>query len=98
MGSLLLGRSCFSEAFNKVWKTQLIHHTNKGPSPKKAAEQKPPTPSTAGQHRLRANRATNMDLQAMKNIWAPSDPSLAARAALWTGASTFSGMAAFFDL
>jgi hypothetical protein len=40
-----------------------------------------------------------MDLQAMKNIWALSDPRLAARAALWTGASTFSGnMAAFFDL
>jgi hypothetical protein len=40
-----------------------------------------------------------MDVQAMKNLWALSDSRLAARAALWTGASTFSGsMAAFFDL
>jgi hypothetical protein len=101
MGSLLSGSSFFLEAFNKAWKSQLMHHTNKGSSPKNGSR----TEAThakqikAGQHRLRANRANNMDLQAMKNIWALSDPRLAARAALWTGASTFSGnMAALFDL
>jgi hypothetical protein len=33
-GSLLSGSSFFLEAFNKVWKSQLMHHTNNGSSPK----------------------------------------------------------------
>jgi hypothetical protein len=101
MGSLMPGSSFFLEAFNKVWKSQLMHHTSNGSTPKNGSstEATHAKQSKAGQHRLRANRANNMDLQAMKNIWALSDPRLAARAALWTGASTFSGnMAAFFDL
>jgi hypothetical protein len=101
MGSLLSGSSFFLEALNKVWKSQLMHHTNNDSSPKNrsSTEATHAKQIKAGQHRLRANRADSMDLQAMKNIWALSDPRLAAKAALWTGASTFSGyMATFFDL
>jgi hypothetical protein len=101
MGSLLSGSSFFLEAFNKAWKSQLMHHTNSGFSLKNGSstEATHAKQSKAGQHRFRENRANNMDLQAMKNIWALSDPRLADRAALRTGASTFSGnMAAFIDL
>jgi hypothetical protein len=54
MGSLLSGSSFLLEAFNKVWKNQLTHHTNNGSGPKDGSS----TDTThskqgkAGQHRF----------------------------------------------
>jgi hypothetical protein len=81
-GSLLDGSSWFLEAYNKVWKQQIMRHSNGGGGKVKesgvAAEV-----SESGRHRLLAERAAREDLSALKALWACSHPDIRAYAAKW---------------
>jgi hypothetical protein len=83
-GTLLDGSSWFLEAYNKVWKHQLLSHSNEGggvhaESGVAANERK----SEAGRARLQAERSAREDLIALKARWACSHPRIRNYAAAW---------------
>jgi hypothetical protein len=83
-GSLLDGSSWFLEAYNKVWKHQLLHHSNGGGGRAKKSEgEAPDKQSEAGRHRQLAERAAREDMSALKAMWACSDPEIRNHAAKW---------------
>jgi hypothetical protein len=83
-GSLLDGRSWLLGAYNKVWKHQLLHHSNSGGGRANKSEgDAPDKQSEAGRHRQLAERAAREDLSALKAIWAYSDPKIRKYAAKW---------------
>jgi hypothetical protein len=74
-GSLLDGSSWFLEAYNKVWKNQLLRHSNGGGGKAKDSQVAPHEKrSEAGLARLRAEQRSRQDKQALRAVWACSHP------------------------
>lgn len=82
-GSLLDGSSWFLEAFNKVWKHQLLHHTNFGGGAKPEAGDPRDRRREKGRAKHVAWMAARMDRTALASLWTLTDPRVAARATQW---------------
>jgi hypothetical protein len=87
-GSLLDGSSWFWEAYNKVWKHQLLYQSNSGGGVNKdlkvAVHEKR---SETGSARLQVEQGSREDLTALKAMWACSHPEVCDYAAQWAPGS-----------
>jgi hypothetical protein len=95
-GTLLDGSSWFLEAFNKVWKNQLLFHTNRGGGRKTAAQKENAglaKQSAAGRERYNAEKNNKADRQALTTLWIATLPQYRSAAAAWrkSGVQTFAG-------
>jgi hypothetical protein len=83
-GSLLDGSSWFLEAYNKLWKHQLLYHSNSGGRVNKdstvAVHEKQ---SEKGRARLLAEQGAREDLTALKAMLASSHPEVRDYAVQW---------------
>jgi hypothetical protein len=83
-GSLLDGSSWFLEAYNKLWKHQLLYHSNSGGGVNKdstvAVNEKR---SEKGCARLQAEQGAREALTALKAMWACSHPEVRDYAVQW---------------
>jgi hypothetical protein len=85
-GSLLDGRSWFLEAYNKVWKQQLVRHSNGGGGNATTPFEEPDNKqSEAGRARQRANSAAKEEISTLKAMWSCSHPHVRHFAAKWGG-------------
>jgi hypothetical protein len=83
-GTLIDGSSWFLEALNKVWKSELLYHTNNGGGKKRDAElDKAGKHSKEGQSYNRALRWNTMDEQALRSVWVKTMPQLSAVVDAW---------------
>jgi hypothetical protein len=74
-GSLLDGSSWFLEAYNKVWKQQLMRHSNRGGGKATTKfEELNDKQSEAERARQQANSAAKEDLFTLKVVWSCSHP------------------------
>jgi hypothetical protein len=95
-GTLLDGSSWFLEAFNKVWKNQLLFHTNRGGGRKTAAQKENAElakQSAARRERYNAEKNNKADRQALTTPWIATLPQYRSAAAAWrkSGVHTFAG-------
>lgn len=93
-GTLLDGSSWFLEAFNKVWKNQLLFHTNRGGGRKTAEQQEIAElakQSEAGRVHYNAEKNNKADRQALSTLWISTLPNFRSSAAAWRkpGVPTF---------
>jgi hypothetical protein len=86
-GSLLDGSSWFLEAFNKVWKHQLLNHTNCGGGTKPETADildRRSKEGTAYIYSLYVScMAARMDKTSLASLWTLTDPRVAAHATKW---------------
>jgi hypothetical protein len=82
-GSLLDGSSWFLEAFNKVWKHQLLNHTNFGGGTKPETADILDRRSEEGRASYVACMAARMDRTSLASLWTLTDPRVAAHATKW---------------
>jgi hypothetical protein len=81
--SLLDGRSLFLEAFNRVWKHQLLKHTNFGGGIKPETADIVERRSEEGRATYVACMAARMDRTSLASLWTLTDPRVAAHATKW---------------
>jgi hypothetical protein len=82
-GSLLDGSSWFLEAFNKVWKHQLLNHTNFGGGTKPETGDIVDRRSKERRANYVACMAVRMDRTSLASLWTLTDPRVAAHAIKW---------------
>jgi hypothetical protein len=82
-GSLLDGSWWFLEAFNKVWKRQLLNHQNFGGGTKPERADIVDRRGEEGQANYVACMAARMDRTSLASLWTLTDPRVTARATKW---------------
>jgi hypothetical protein len=83
-GALIDGNSRFLEALHRVWKSELLYHTNNGGGKKTDADlDKAGVHSTEGQSYNRALCWSTIDVQAMRRKWVKAMPQLSAVVDAW---------------
>jgi hypothetical protein len=82
-GPLIDGSSWFLEALNKVWESELLHHTKNGGGKIDAEPDNASKHSKEGQDYHCALHWSTMDEQALRSVWAKSMPQLSAVVDAW---------------
>jgi hypothetical protein len=73
----------FLEAFNKLWKRQLLNHTNFGGGTKPETADIVDRRSEEGRANYVACMAGRMDRTSLASLWTLTDPRVAAHATKW---------------